>query len=93
MYPGDPSTPGYPAYENATREDGANIPVIPSLPISWANAERLLEEIGNEGRLLNGKLSKTTVKLVNHGLFVLFLSICCVTDSSQWITRLHQSGM
>ncbi|KAJ8082686.1 Vacuolar protein sorting-associated protein 70 [Marasmius tenuissimus] len=42
LYPGDPTTPGYPSYENATRTDGENIPKIPSLPISWANAKRLL---------------------------------------------------
>lgn len=39
MYPGDPTTPGYPSYENSTRTEGENIPSIPSLPISWANAE------------------------------------------------------
>ncbi|EPQ59121.1 Zn-dependent exopeptidase [Gloeophyllum trabeum ATCC 11539] len=68
VYSGDPSTPGYPAYENAPRTEGSNIPKIPSLPISWANAVRLLEEIGgvDEGRKLDGKTSRTTVKLVNH---------------------------
>ena len=45
IYPGDPSTPGYPAYENSTSAEGGSIPKIPSLPISWENAERLLEEI------------------------------------------------
>jgi N-acetylated-alpha-linked acidic dipeptidase len=74
MYPGDPTTPGYPAYENATREEGTNIPAIPSLPLSWENAERLLEEIeelhsiGTDGkRRLSGVASQTRVKLVNHG--------------------------
>ncbi|KAH9843828.1 Zn-dependent exopeptidase [Rhodofomes roseus] len=59
IYPGDPTTPGYPAYENSTRTEGTNIPEIPSLPISWANAQVLLEEIeeGGENR---------TIKLVNH---------------------------
>ncbi|EIN10533.1 Zn-dependent exopeptidase [Punctularia strigosozonata HHB-11173 SS5] len=68
MYPGDPTTPGTPAYENATRTDGENIPKIPSLPISWNNAKVLLEEIGglDEGRTLSGKLSDKTIKLVNH---------------------------
>jgi N-acetylated-alpha-linked acidic dipeptidase len=67
-YPGDPTTPGYPAYENSTRTDGTNIPKIPSLPISWANAQRLLEELGgaSEGRTLNGKISDRSVHLVNH---------------------------
>ncbi|TFK55577.1 Zn-dependent exopeptidase [Heliocybe sulcata] len=68
VYSGDPSTPGYPAYENSTRTDGSNIPKIPSLPISWANARRLLEELGgvDKGRKLTGTVSSTTVKLVNH---------------------------
>ncbi|KAL0576423.1 Vacuolar protein sorting-associated protein 70 [Marasmius crinis-equi] len=48
LYPGDPTTPGYPSYENSTRTDGENIPTIPSLPISWANAKKLLD-------LLDGK--------------------------------------
>lgn len=60
IYPGDPTTPGYPAYENITRTEGENIPKIPSLPISWANAQVLLKEI-NEGG------ANRTVKLVNHG--------------------------
>ena len=75
FYPGDPTTPGYPAYENSDRTEGRNIPKIPSLPISWANAERLLEEIGDiyldsdsYGRKrLSGKVSDTLVRLVNHG--------------------------
>ncbi|KAG7095262.1 hypothetical protein E1B28_006035 [Marasmius oreades] len=48
LYPGDPTTPGYPSYENSTRTEGENIPKIPSLPISWANARKLFD-------LLNGK--------------------------------------
>lgn len=69
LYPGDPTTPGYPAYENATRTEGENIPKIPSLPISWANAQRLLKEIDAEGdaRVLSGKVSEKKVKLVNRG--------------------------
>lgn len=86
-YPGDPTTPGYPSYENATREEATNIPKIPSLPISWQNAERLLEEIeelysvGKDGKkILSGKASRSRVKLVNHGqrsedLFLLILLI------------------
>jgi N-acetylated-alpha-linked acidic dipeptidase len=68
-YPGDPTTPGYPAYENATRTEGSNIPKIPSLPISWTNAARLFQEIGGitKGRVLNGEVSKQKVRLVNHG--------------------------
>jgi N-acetylated-alpha-linked acidic dipeptidase len=69
VYPSDPGTPNVPAYENATRIEGWNTPKIPSLPISFANAERLLEEIGGiqECRLISGRVSETTVKLVNHG--------------------------
>ena len=69
QYPGDPTTPGYPAYENATREEAGNVPNIPSLPISWQNARRLLEEIAppEESRKLTGLLSRRTIKLVNHG--------------------------
>ncbi|KAH8094878.1 Zn-dependent exopeptidase [Cristinia sonorae] len=59
LYPGDPTTPGYPSYENSTRTDGENIPAIPSLPISWNNAKVLLEEIAEGGK-------NRTVSLVNH---------------------------
>jgi N-acetylated-alpha-linked acidic dipeptidase len=58
LYAGDPTTPGYPSYENSTRMEGASIPRIPSLPISWANAKMLLEEIDGKNR---------PVKLTNHG--------------------------
>ncbi|KAI0321954.1 Zn-dependent exopeptidase [Amylostereum chailletii] len=57
LYPGDPTTPGFPSYENATRTEGLNIPSIPSLPISWENAQVLLKEIEGKNR---------TIKLVNH---------------------------
>ncbi|KAJ7780979.1 hypothetical protein B0H16DRAFT_1298508 [Mycena metata] len=55
IYPGDPTTPGYPSYENATRTSGENIPKIPSLPISAANAAKLLAlaDDGKEVRLVN----------------------------------------
>ncbi|KAF8812309.1 Zn-dependent exopeptidase [Phlegmacium glaucopus] len=72
-YPGDPTTPGYPAYEDAERTTGENIPKIPSLPISWQNAQRLLEEIDklyiqNEDgqRILSGKASTNQIRLMNH---------------------------
>ncbi|KAF4619807.1 hypothetical protein D9613_005167 [Agrocybe pediades] len=72
-YPGDPTTPGYPAYPDAQRTEGSNIPKIPSLPLSWHNAERLLAEIGDvyehdeEGRRrLSGKVSEREIRLVNH---------------------------
>ncbi|KAJ7241931.1 Zn-dependent exopeptidase [Mycena haematopus] len=68
LYPGDPSTPGLPAYPDSNRTEGTNGPRIPSLPISWANAQRLLAEIdgGAEARILNGRSSAAAVRLVNH---------------------------
>lgn len=55
FYPGDPATPGKPSYRNATRldrEEADSIPRIPSLPISYLNARRLLESIAGHG--ING---------------------------------------
>jgi N-acetylated-alpha-linked acidic dipeptidase len=72
IYPGDPTTPGYPAYENATRIEATNVPGIPSLPLSWANAKLLLdEELGGvyEGTKLNGKVGGRKVRMVNDGKF------------------------
>ncbi|KAF9265376.1 Zn-dependent exopeptidase [Marasmius fiardii PR-910] len=74
-HPGDPTTPGYPSYERAERQEPINIPKIPSLPISWHNAQRLLERIGEiyvqddasfHGKKLSGKSSVSKVRLVNH---------------------------
>ena len=74
IYPGDPTTPGYPAYEDAERITGGNLPTIPSLPISWQNAQRLLEEISDvyvqnqDGqKVLSGKASSNQIRLINHG--------------------------
>jgi N-acetylated-alpha-linked acidic dipeptidase len=50
-YPGDPSTPGYPAYKNASRVPGGNFPAIPSLPISYEDALPLLRMVEGHGRL------------------------------------------
>jgi len=61
MYPGDPTTPGFPAYEDANRTLGENIPSIPSLPISWANAQVLLKEIKEGG-------ANREIRLINHGI-------------------------
>ena len=76
-YPGDPTTPGYPAYEHAQRQEGTNIPNIPSLPISWANGQKLLEEIDDlyilddhGKKILSGKASMSKIKLVNHGKMI-----------------------
>ncbi|KAF8969499.1 hypothetical protein BDZ97DRAFT_248222 [Flammula alnicola] len=61
VYPGDPTTPGYPSYENSTRTEGTNIPLIPSLPISWTNAV-LMSRTLSKGDALEGK----RVRLVNN---------------------------
>ncbi|KAJ7778391.1 hypothetical protein B0H16DRAFT_1711897 [Mycena metata] len=69
LYPGDPSTPGLPAYPDSNRTAGTNGPRIPSLPISWANAQRLLAEIDSVtagARTLTGRASVASVRLVNH---------------------------
>lgn len=68
IYPGDPTTSGYPAYENATRTEATNVPNIPSLPLSWANAKLLFEEeLGGvpEGTKLNGRVGSRKVRMVN----------------------------
>ncbi|KAL0070019.1 Vacuolar protein sorting-associated protein 70 [Marasmius tenuissimus] len=75
-HPGDPTTPGYPAYEGAERQTPVNLARIPSLPLSWRNAQRLLEEIEeiyiphepavNGRRKLSGKHSASKIRLVNH---------------------------
>lgn len=49
MYPGDPTTPGEPAYKNATRGEGKNMPSIPSLPISYEDAIPLLNALKGKG--------------------------------------------
>lgn len=64
VYPGDPTTPGYPSYENSTRTEGSNIPTIPSLPISWANAEVLLAALAP-----GGKWEGSRIRLLNQGNF------------------------
>ncbi|KDR83894.1 hypothetical protein GALMADRAFT_236366 [Galerina marginata CBS 339.88] len=61
VYPGDPTTPGYPSYENSTRTEGSNIPLIPSLPISWTNAVALFRTLARDDAW-EGKL----VRLVNN---------------------------
>jgi N-acetylated-alpha-linked acidic dipeptidase len=47
--PGDPSTPGWPSTTGAkrlTRDQMTNVPRIPSLPISYAEAEKILRRLG-----------------------------------------------
>ncbi|KAF9484743.1 Zn-dependent exopeptidase [Pholiota conissans] len=61
IYAGDPTTPGYPSYENSTRTEGSNIPKIPSLPISWTNANLMFRTL-TKGDAFEGK----HVRLVNN---------------------------
>ena len=84
-----------PAYGNATRVDGTNIPTIPSLPISWANAERLLEELGGleAGRLLSGKYSKALVKLTNHGMHAKTIRMKSANHFLQWTQNRRRFGI
>jgi N-acetylated-alpha-linked acidic dipeptidase len=52
VQPGDPSTPGYPALAGAKRLSRAemeNVPRIPSLPLSYGEAEKILRRLGGPG--------------------------------------------
>jgi len=53
LYPGDPLTPGLPAYKNATRlprdSKNLNMPGIPSVPISYEDALPLLASLNGHG--------------------------------------------
>ncbi len=49
LYPGDPLTPGVPSLSDAARLDremAASLPKIPVLPLSYADAKPLLEQMG-----------------------------------------------
>jgi N-acetylated-alpha-linked acidic dipeptidase len=49
-YPGDPTTPGYVSKEDSPRSDRSTItPQIPSLPISWLEAQPLLQALNGFG--------------------------------------------
>ncbi|KAH5489920.1 hypothetical protein HBI29_205990 [Parastagonospora nodorum] len=49
-YPGDPTTPGYVSKPDSERADRTNItPQIPSLPISWIEAQPLLKALNGFG--------------------------------------------
>jgi N-acetylated-alpha-linked acidic dipeptidase len=57
MYPGDPLTPGVGATADAkrlTRETAPTILKIPTLPISWADASKLLANL--QGPVVTGKM-------------------------------------
>jgi len=83
VYPGDPTTPGYPSYENSTRTEGSNIPTIPSLPISWSDASVLFKTL-ETGHTWEGAL----VRLNNNGAVVaIFMSRQIVNFLSTVDTR------
>ena len=49
--PGDPSTPGYPSRDDAarlTRDQMKGVPTIPSLPLSYREAEKILRHMEGE---------------------------------------------
>ncbi|KAL6250255.1 hypothetical protein RBB50_002556 [Rhinocladiella similis] len=67
-YPGDPTTPGYPSRFDSPRSDISTVtPQIPSIPISWKDAQPLLQALdgyGTDGETVNrtkwlGKLNAT----------------------------------
>ncbi|KAI1941916.1 hypothetical protein LOZ58_003863 [Ophidiomyces ophidiicola] len=48
--PGDPTTPGYPSKPDSVRQDKSNfVPKIPSLPISWIDAQPILAALDGHG--------------------------------------------
>ncbi|KAI1435322.1 N-acetylated-alpha-linked acidic dipeptidase-like protein 2 [Xylaria sp. CBS 124048] len=50
VYPGDPTTPGYPSKEGSPRTDGrAVLPGIPSIPISYVDAIPILAALNGHG--------------------------------------------
>jgi N-acetylated-alpha-linked acidic dipeptidase len=50
IYPGDPTTPGYTSKEDSPRADKMDsVPQIPSLPISWADAQPILQALNGFG--------------------------------------------
>ncbi|KAF2873054.1 glutamate carboxypeptidase 2 [Massariosphaeria phaeospora] len=50
IYPGDPTTPGYTSKKDSPRADKSNsVPHIPSLPISWLDAQPILEALNGFG--------------------------------------------
>ncbi|WVQ72430.1 hypothetical protein IAR50_001982 [Cryptococcus sp. DSM 104548] len=48
-YPGDPTTPGEPAYKNASRLEGGNQPSIPSIPMSYQDVIPFLKALQGKG--------------------------------------------
>lgn len=68
MYPGDPTTPGEPAYKNATRGEGANMPSIPSLPMSYEDAIPILKQLNGKGLSVSDLDDSFSGGLGSHGV-------------------------
>ncbi|PVI05750.1 N-acetylated-alpha-linked acidic dipeptidase-like protein 2 [Periconia macrospinosa] len=50
IYPGDPTTPGYTSKQDSPRADkSGSVPRIPSIPISWVDAQPLLHALNGFG--------------------------------------------
>ncbi|KAL9618071.1 MAG: hypothetical protein Q9160_007200 [Pyrenula sp. 1 TL-2023] len=50
QYPGDPTTPGYPSKEDSPRAGTDSVtPRIPSIPLSWQDAQPLLRALDGQG--------------------------------------------
>ncbi|KAF2196388.1 glutamate carboxypeptidase 2 [Delitschia confertaspora ATCC 74209] len=50
IYPGDPTTPGYASKVDSPRSDKSeNVPKIPSIPISWLDAQPILQSLNGHG--------------------------------------------
>ena len=67
LYPGDPLTPGVGATADAKRlkrEDAASLAKIPTLPISYADAQPLLAALGRARRA--GKLARSAAFDLSH---------------------------
>ncbi|EEH17369.1 hypothetical protein PABG_07365 [Paracoccidioides brasiliensis Pb03] len=48
--PGDPTTPGYPSKKDSPRKDTSRVvPKIPSIPVSWPNANKILATLDGHG--------------------------------------------
>ncbi|KAJ1943922.1 Vacuolar protein sorting-associated protein 70, partial [Linderina macrospora] len=71
IYPGDPLTPGYAATKNAPRinpKDAQNLNHIPSLPLSYQDAEPLLRTLAGHGKRANQLGDSWTGGLVSRGV-------------------------
>ncbi|KAF2203844.1 transferrin receptor ectodomain, apical domain-containing protein [Delitschia confertaspora ATCC 74209] len=50
IYPGDPTTPGYASKGDSPRSDkSGSVPRIPSIPISWVDAQPILQSLNGHG--------------------------------------------